>query len=108
MHRVSAEYRVIFEGAAYDAASLLAALHNGTQAVGLGHLHAQIEPMTRAQAAAILEQQQWRFEFDYVCGRPIKVRAVEDVIDELSMRLYDRDAGEGAFRRALAKAGSVP
>jgi hypothetical protein len=108
---------VKFQGVEYDAAKLLAALHNNTRPVGLGLLHAQAQIMTQAQAESILVAQRQAcegnrlyphgFVFDYVLGRPIKVKADADlVIDEHSQGLYDRDAGEGAFARALAEAAA--
>ena len=47
------------------------------------------------------------FEFDYVFGRPLKVYAPDGVIGENSVRLYDRDAGTGAFDRAFEQAQEV-
>lgn len=108
--------RVTFEGVHYDGAALLAALYNNTQAVGLGVLHDSPTPMTVAQAQQILDSSHAHYKnghrdrahgfvFDWVWGRPIKVVAnAEQVIEAESERLYDRDAGQGAFRRALVEA----
>jgi hypothetical protein len=106
--------RVTFEGKSYDAAALLVALHNNTRARGLGLLH-ETGPLTREEAESVLadSRQQWvgderyshGFVLDYVRGRPIKVTAEADgAIDALSQALYDRDAGAGAFQRALREA----
>jgi hypothetical protein len=92
-----------FEGRRFHAARLLAALHNGTQPLGLGRLHARGD-LTVEEAEQLLQERK-EFWVDYLFGRPIKVRASADGrIHENSRWLYDRDAGEGAFDRALAQA----
>lgn len=97
---------VTVNGTVVDAAQLLAALHRNTQAMGLGVIHDRGD-LSVAAAHQILMAEE-RFNFDYVFGRPIKVRADPDgAIDERSRELYDRDAGKGAFDRALAEALAV-
>ena len=36
---------------------------------------------------------------DYICGRPIKTNIFNQ--DEIDPRMYDRDAGEGAFQEVM-------
>lgn len=107
--------RVRYGGESFDAACLLAALVNHTRPLGLGVLEAVAQDatglMTRAQAAKILEAHlrsapaRQPFEFDYVLGRPIKMRADSaGVISEQSVKLYERDAGPGAFFAAMVTA----
>jgi len=79
-----------------DKAAVLAALHNNTQPLGRGILHAQ-GPMTVEQARSILDGRSDLY-FDYVAGRPIKVDLSGDSFDP---RLYDRDAGPGAAQQAI-------
>lgn len=74
-----------------DKAALLAALHNNTRALGLGMLHDLGRDITPDEVRKEMGHSPWRF-VDYYHGRPIKV-AIGD--DEISPRLYDRDAGEG-------------
>lgn len=95
----------IHDGREVPAAKLLAALYNGTEPVGLGMLRAMSAPieMTEAKAQEALDER-GVFSFDYLGGRPLKVRAKDNVIDERSVYLYDRDAGDGAFERAVLKA----
>ena len=84
-----------------DKAAVLMALYDNAQAQGLGALHYKPEPMTRDEAAKLLEENARQY-FDYVRGRVMKVDLSGDT---LSTRLYDRDNGEGAARRALERAG---
>lgn len=98
---------VTVDGVKVDAAAMLAALHNNTRALGLGALHDIGRRMTRDEAAKHVEGDS--FYFDYFCGRPLKVHAEKDgSIDEHSRRLYDRDAGDGSFARALSEALQTP
>jgi len=80
-------------------------LYNGTQPIGMGLIRAMDAPvvMTEGKAREILDKR-GSFSFDYLGGRPLKVRAREGVINATSVRCYDRDAGEGAFERAIQKA----
>ncbi len=67
------------------------------------------------ECAKFLEEgcEQWpgspgnpRYSVDYVFGRPIKTDFTGDEVNE---RLYDRDAGAGAFARVVASLrGSYP
>lgn len=104
---MNGQSKVTVDGVEIDAAALLAALHNNTRAIGMGVLHDLGRPMTQAEAESILADKK-RFNFDYICGRPIKVFAEDDgSIGEHARRLYDRDAGSGAFDRALSEALST-
>ena len=88
-----------------DAAALLVALYERAVPQGLGILQAlAVHEMTRERAVLILDEGRSGFWFDYLNGRPIKVRAKDGVIDETSQRLFDRDAGEGQFAKAIAEA----
>jgi hypothetical protein len=88
-----------------DRASLLAALYNAAKPVGLGILATDNEPMTRDQAAALIESRRGfdrlldgALMFDCLKGRSIKVIIGRDVIDPT---LYDRDNGPGACARVV-------
>jgi len=78
-----------------DKAEVLATLYNNSKPLGLGVLHFSPEPMTREEAAELLEQQTY---FDYLHGRVMKVRIDGDYLNPY---LYDRNNGEGAAARAL-------
>lgn len=94
-----------------DAAALLAALYNRAKPAGLGAFQdfaRRGQLMTRAEALKLIEEGRpgyfgHGFEFDYVFGRPLKVRAERDR-KLYGARLYDRDQGQGAFKAALAEA----
>lgn len=89
-------------------AEVLAALHNGTQALGMGMLHDIGRDMTADEASKAIESIGGAREiygkpslyFDYLLGRPLKVDIGGDEFDE---RLYDRDAGRGAADRAITR-----
>ncbi len=84
-----------------DKAELLAALHNGTHALGMGVLHDIGRDMTRDEAADILESfgDTNTYRFDYVMGRPLKVRFKDDELHNAC--LYDRDSSPGACQRVV-------
>lgn len=97
--------------AGLDKAEVLAALHNGTRAAGMGVLHDIQRDMTAEEARPFLDSghdsrrmfghvgtSQPKLYFDYLMGRPLKVDITGD---EFNPRLYDRDAGEGAAQRAI-------
>jgi hypothetical protein len=73
-------------------AAVLAALHNGTRALGMGLLHDIGRPMTEEEAQEYIDADNGSLSFDYVLGRPLKVNISGD---EFRSGLYDRDAGEG-------------
>jgi len=78
-----------------DHADLLAALFNGTAPLGLGNFQPGAhEAMTIEQAREIVTaQESEKIRFDYVRGRPIKVRFNGNTLENPA--LYDRDAGTG-------------
>ena len=78
-----------------DKGSVLAALYNASQPLGMGVLHYTPEPMTAEQANDLLKSQDY---FDYLKGRVMKVRIKGD---ELDPALYDRDNGIGAAAAAI-------
>ena len=88
--------------------ALLAALHNHTRSVGLGVLQDIGRDLTRTEARSLLEQRNGSFNFDYLLGRPLKVQEYNGAIDDRSENLYERDAGRGAFRRAVEDALTMP
>ena len=79
-------------------AKVLAALYNGSKAQGMSFLHFEPVPMTEAEAATILLDQD---RFDYLTGRVMKVDLDGESFDP---RLYDRDVGEGAAARLVSRA----
>lgn len=86
----------------FDKAEVLAALYNASKPQGLGFLHYTPEPMSREQAAELLEPPRdcpWPLSFDYLKGRVMKVDLSGDSFNEWG---YDRDNGDGAASRALA------
>jgi hypothetical protein len=87
-----------------DKSEVLAALYNNAQAQGLGVFQATAEPMTKEDAANLLISSEDKY-FDYVKGRVMKVDLSGDT---LSIRLYDRDNGQGAAQQALRDAGLLP
>lgn len=95
--------------AGIDKAALLAALYNGSRPIGMGHLRAEAAAMTPEEAAEYVgdpktqdngQSGRMRLFFDYVKGRPLKVDLDGDI---LHTRLYNRDNGEGAAERVVAK-----
>lgn len=90
---------------------VLAALYNNTRAQGMGALHSLGRPMTVEEGDKIVDtakknqgvssdRNTWRVSFDYVLGRPIKVRFVTDEVGRTWIgrsALYDRDSGSTVF-----------
>ena len=93
-----------------DKAELLAALYNNSQPMGVGFLQAREGVMTREQAAEMLvvgddtarmfPKSRREGYFDYLYGRPLKVRLDGDV---LRTALYNRDNGLGAAERIVSE-----
>lgn len=69
---------------------VLQALHAATNAIGMGRLHDR-GPLSEADCRAVVEKQD---SFDYVAGRPLKVRFRGNWLT--GARLYDRDAPRSA------------
>lgn len=88
-----------------DRAEVLAALCNGTCPMGLGALNKlAMEAITPEHAREFLGARiEGPCSVDYVFGRPIKVGfETVDGVDWLTcIRLYDRDAGQGAAARVI-------
>lgn len=78
--------------------AILAALYNAAKPQGLGHLDSAGSPpqLMNLSAQSILDNE--GMEVEYLYGRPIKVDLSED---ELDVRLYDRDHGQGAAFKAI-------
>ena len=96
-----------------DKAELLAALYNNSQPMGMGFLQAREGEMAPEKAREILgvgdgsarlfpKSNAGRREmcFDYLYGRPLKVRLDGDV---LRTALYNRDNGLGAAERIVSE-----
>lgn len=96
----------------YSKAAVLAALYNASHPLGMGFMHFDPEPMTEADAEAVIADgddhaaalaaigaHRPSLYFDYVKGRVMKVDIAGDTLDP---RLYDRDNGDGAAARAIA------
>jgi len=99
--------------AGLDKAELLAALYNNSRPQGMGIMAFTPEDMTTAEAQALLDELDEshkdivaeyilsrRYYFDYVGGRVVKCNITGD---ELAGHLYDRDLGQGAAARVVAK-----
>jgi hypothetical protein len=78
-----------------DRAAVFEALYNASRPQGLGILQFDAKPMTRDEAAKILEQQT---HFDYLKGRVMKIDLSKD---EVGIWGYDRDNGAGAAAKAI-------
>ncbi len=84
-------------------AAALAALYNASQPQGMGILHYTPEDMTEAEAAEILSKSDDKYA-DYIKGRIIKT---DFSGGQTSLRLFDRDIGDGAGYKALVAAGVI-
>lgn len=73
-----------------DRAELLAALYNGTSALGFGKMHDLGRDMTVEEARDILAKTEGAFNFDYLLGRPLKMWIEDDKL--FRPDLYDRDS----------------
>jgi hypothetical protein len=89
-------------------AALLAALFNAAHPIGLGFIQDMKRDgvgMTLEEAEQILKEstREWRGEacadFDYVHGRPLKVRFLGNMLQ--GAWLYDRDQGHGKCARIV-------
>ncbi len=77
---------------------ILCALYADAKPQGLGFLHFVKGPLDREEARGMLAKG-YR-HFDYLKGRVMKVCISTEQID---MRLYDRDNGQGAGAAAIEK-----
>lgn len=88
------------------AENLLVALYNNTRPLGMGIFLSQ-NHFTVEMAVDLIAKN--AFDFDYVYGRPIKVVAIDGILDDhYAGLLYDRDAGKGGFDRAFEIALQMP
>lgn len=79
-----------------DKAKVLKTLYDHSHVQGLGFLQAVPDgTVTLEHCQMLLERQRY---FDYLYGRVLKVDLSGD---ELNVRLYNRDCGEGAAERAI-------
>lgn len=79
---------------------LLAALHNNTFAMGMGAIHDVGRNLSPEEVAKDIDETK-PLSVDYYRGRPIKVFERDGEVDG---RLYERDAGDGAFYKAVRDA----
>lgn len=77
-------------------AEVLAVLYNASKPQGMGFMQYDSRPMTKDEAQKLLDNKQTRF--DYLKGRIMKVDLSSE---ELNVRGYDRDNGQGAAARAI-------
>jgi hypothetical protein len=87
-----------------DEAAVIAALHNGTRALGMGMLHDICRDISPDEVREELPEYRDRnggLRLDYFHGRPLKVDIANGKL--FGEWLYDRDAGEGRCREVLAK-----
>ena len=83
-----------------DRAEILAALYNKSQQQGMGFLDQRgAKGMTKEMAAELLKNQDY---FDYLQGRVMKI-SLKEGAKTLRPFLYDRDNGQGAAARVIAK-----
>lgn len=79
-----------------DKAKVLKALYDRSHIQGLGFLQAVPDNMVSVDhCRELLARQTY---FDYLYGKVLKVDLSGDILDP---RLYDRDCGEGAAKRAI-------
>lgn len=82
-----------------DRYEILIALYNFSHPQGLGFLHFDEKPLTKAEAKEVLKFSSY---VDYLKGRIIKVNLPENA-KEFDARLYDRDCGPGAAKAAIER-----
>ena len=79
-----------------DKAAVLASLYNASRQQGMGFMNtAGQNQMTIEEAREELKRGSY---FDYLRGRVMKIDLSRDDLEE---RLYDRDNGNGAAKRAI-------
>lgn len=81
-------------------AAVLKALYDGSHTQGMGFLQAVPPGTVTIEHCQMLLNNTGYPYFDYLYGRVIKVDLSGDSFDE---RLYDRDCGTGAAKRAADK-----
>ena len=83
-----------------NTADVLAALYNAAAPCGMGFLQYKPEPITREQAVELLESSRSGY-FDYVLGRPLKVR-LRVGASEFDATDYNRYNGHDAAGSVMA------
>jgi hypothetical protein len=97
--------------AGLDKAELFAALYNHAKPLGMGMLHYDPTPLTKESAQKLMDAGddsarmfpglgKTALKFDYVKGRPLKIDLSGD---EMETWLYNRDQGDGAAEKIVAK-----
>lgn len=84
--------------------AVLKALYDGSHTQGMGFLQAVPPGTVTVEHCQMLLNSTGYPYFDYLYGRVIKVDLSGDSFDE---RLYDRDCGTGAAKRAVDKVRSM-
>jgi hypothetical protein len=79
-------------------ASVLAALYNGAQQIGMGFMNPRGSSSMSEEDAQKLIDGNARLYFDYVHGRVMKIGLKSDT---LNTALYNRDNGDGAAERII-------
>ena len=79
-----------------DHAELLAALYNAAEPLRMGILQYKPEPMTVAEAAALLESHTY---FDYIYAQWLRFEAIDG--NRWDWQLFDPSTGEPAVNGAL-------
>lgn len=86
-----------------DKAELLRCLHNSINSVGMGRLHDLGRDMTYEEAQKVLahykREGKEEYYFDYICGRPIKMAFIDDIIR--NEQLFDEMWGAGAAQKIV-------
>lgn len=91
-----------------DEVDLIHALYHGTRALGMGRLHDRGNldvSEVRLRLGAHIDEQRAAGELlflDYFHGRPLKL-ALDLKTKTFNPGLYDRDAGQGAAEKVVAK-----
>lgn len=97
--------------AGLDKVELFAALYNYAKPLGMGFMQYDPTPLTKEAAEKLMsagDDSSRMFPgfakkglyFDYVKGRPLKINLEGD---EMDTYLYNRDQGEGAAEKIVAK-----
>ena len=90
---------ISFEG--IDPAALVHALYHGTRPLGLGILHDR-PGLSVEDVSEALREKTGEVYIDYFFGRPLKTQ-IDLQKKTFTTRLYDRDAGDGAAARVVAR-----
>jgi hypothetical protein len=90
-----------------DKAHLLRALHARAMAAPGGSMaslqNALDRPLLYGEAVEALNRQNWQLDFEWFHGRSLKLRELDGAVTDDSIRLFDRDAGQGKFLEAVGE-----